>query len=313
MTKFVAFLLTRSARCWPRRSTRWPTRATSCCCCVGGRRARRAGHARAPLRLRPRALHLRFIVSIVLFSVGGLFALYEAYHKVAATRTGIDSTLVVGADRGAARRRSPGGLLVPHRRSASRDRPGGTRRGSRSSATRRRPSCRSSCSRTRGPDRPGVRPARRRADGDHRQPCGTSSAPALIGLLLVAVAIVLGIETKSLLLGRGGRVETCGRSSAALAGPPASTASSTCKTLHLGPEELLVAAKIAVPPPTRADRVARAIDRRGAGREQAVPRPHPADVPRARPRPRGPGPAPRPAWDPETPPAQVPPPEPAPS
>jgi hypothetical protein len=47
---------------------------------LGGRRPR-GRDAGAPVRLRPERYIYSFLVAIVLFSVGGLFALYEAYHK----------------------------------------------------------------------------------------------------------------------------------------------------------------------------------------------------------------------------------------
>jgi divalent metal cation (Fe/Co/Zn/Cd) transporter len=68
----------------------------------------------------------------------------------------------------------------------------------------------------------------------------------LIGLLLVAVAVILAIETKSLLIGEsatGAHVAAIER--AILDGPEADRIIHM-RTLHIGPEELLVAAKIAV-------------------------------------------------------------------
>ena len=86
VTKFVAFLLTGvSARCWPRRSTRSPTPATRRCCCSAASAAAREATPEHPFGYGRERYIYAFIVSIVLFSVGGLFALYEAWHKVAAT------------------------------------------------------------------------------------------------------------------------------------------------------------------------------------------------------------------------------------
>jgi divalent metal cation (Fe/Co/Zn/Cd) transporter len=69
---------------------------------------------------------------------------------------------------------------------------------------------------------------------------------ALIGLLLVVVAITLAIETKSLLLGEAASVDAVHTIEAALAGSAGVERIIHMKTLHLGPEEVLVAAKIAV-------------------------------------------------------------------
>lgn len=66
----------------------------------------------------------------------------------------------------------------------------------------------------------------------------------LIGLLLIVVAIVLGIETKSLLVGEGaGEHDIASIEDAILAGDEAERIIHM-KTLYLGPDELLVAAKV---------------------------------------------------------------------
>ncbi|QNE35646.1 cation diffusion facilitator family transporter [Leifsonia shinshuensis] len=68
----------------------------------------------------------------------------------------------------------------------------------------------------------------------------------LIGLLLVAVAIVLGIETKSLLVGEGASdVDVAAIEKAILAGDEVERIIHM-RTLYLGPDELLVGAKLAV-------------------------------------------------------------------
>jgi divalent metal cation (Fe/Co/Zn/Cd) transporter len=68
-----------------------------------------------------------------------------------------------------------------------------------------------------------------------------------IGVLLVLVAIVLGAEVKSLLVGEGATdAELTAIEAALLAGPEAERIIHL-RTLYLGPDELLVAAKIAMP------------------------------------------------------------------
>jgi cation diffusion facilitator family transporter len=81
-----------------------------------------------------------------------------------------------------------------------------------------------------------------------------------IGLLLVAVAAVLGVETKSLLLGESATPEVQRRIVAALEDGGAGPSVIHMRTQHLGPEELLVAAKIAVRHDETAASIARAID-----------------------------------------------------
>jgi len=80
-----------------------------------------------------------------------------------------------------------------------------------------------------------------------------------IGILLGCIAVVLIIETKSLLIGEAAAPDALARIKAALVGPGVDRIIHL-RTMHLGPEELLVAAKIAIPRTTTLERVAAAID-----------------------------------------------------
>jgi len=82
----------------------------------------------------------------------------------------------------------------------------------------------------------------------------------LIGVLLILVAITLAMETRSLLLGEAATPEAIAGITAALAGADGVLRVIHLKTLHLGPSEILVAAKIAVEPTESAARVAQVID-----------------------------------------------------
>jgi cation diffusion facilitator family transporter len=92
-----------------------------------------------------------------------------------------------------------------------------------------------------------------------------------IGLLLIAIAIVLALETKSLLLGESAGTEEVAKIEAAVVDGETVTGLIHMRTLHLGPEELLVAAKIAVQHDDTAAEVARAIDAAEARIRAAVP------------------------------------------
>jgi cation diffusion facilitator family transporter len=83
---------------------------------------------------------------------------------------------------------------------------------------------------------------------------------ALIGVLLILVAITLAMETRSLLLGEAATPEAIAGITAALAGADGVLRVIHLKTMHLGPSEILVAAKIAVEPTESAARVAQVID-----------------------------------------------------
>ena len=65
-----------------------------------------------------------------------------------------------------------------------------------------------------------------------------------IGLLLVAIAIVLAIEMKGLLIGEAASSETENAISTAIAASPHVVSLIHLRTQHIGPDELLVGAKI---------------------------------------------------------------------
>jgi len=81
-----------------------------------------------------------------------------------------------------------------------------------------------------------------------------------IGVLLVLVAVVLGIETKSLLVGEGATADDTVRIRDAINADSDVESLIHLKTLYLGPEELLVAAKVAFPTKMRLAEVAAAIN-----------------------------------------------------
>jgi cation diffusion facilitator family transporter len=91
-----------------------------------------------------------------------------------------------------------------------------------------------------------------------------------IGVLLVSVAVVLVIETKSLLLGESAAPVEVSAIEAALTGPGVDRIIHL-RTMHLGPEELLVGAKLAMPAGASLSAVAAAIDAAEARVRAAVP------------------------------------------
>jgi cation diffusion facilitator family transporter len=91
-----------------------------------------------------------------------------------------------------------------------------------------------------------------------------------IGVLLGIIAIILIIETKSLLIGEGVGDEKAHTITDALVGDPVERVIHL-RTQYIGPEELLVAAKIAVPASLGTGDVARAIDDAEARLRSAVP------------------------------------------
>jgi cation diffusion facilitator family transporter len=92
-----------------------------------------------------------------------------------------------------------------------------------------------------------------------------------IGVLLVGVAVVLGIETQSLLVGEGASKSDVTRIRKAFADHPKVEAIIHMKTLYLGPDELMVAAKIAVAKTTKASEIAKIINEVELAVREAVP------------------------------------------
>jgi cation diffusion facilitator family transporter len=92
-----------------------------------------------------------------------------------------------------------------------------------------------------------------------------------IGALLIAVAVILGIETKSLLIGEGASPENVATIRDAMNAHPAVESLIHMKTLYLGPDELMIAAKVAFPKATRLVEIATAIDALEADIRSKIP------------------------------------------
>ncbi len=91
-----------------------------------------------------------------------------------------------------------------------------------------------------------------------------------IGALLLGVAVILIVETKSLLLGEAATPEIVRAIGANLVGPGVERIIHL-RTMHLGPDELLVGAKLAMPSQATLAEVAAAIDAAEARVRAAVP------------------------------------------
>ena len=92
-----------------------------------------------------------------------------------------------------------------------------------------------------------------------------------IGALLVTVAVVLGMETKSLLIGEGVSESDQKAITQALLVDAAIERVIHMKTLYLGPDELLIAAKIALPGESRLSEISKTINAAEARIRQAYP------------------------------------------
>ena len=93
---------------------------------------------------------------------------------------------------------------------------------------------------------------------------------ASVGLLLVCIAIFLSWEMRSMLIGESALPEHHAAIEAALSGEGIEGVVQM-RTLHLGPDEILVAAKVAVDAGDSAEQIATAIDAAEARVRSAVP------------------------------------------
>jgi len=235
---------------------------------LGGRRAKRAATEEHPFGYGRERYVYGFLVSIVLFTVGGLFALYEGYSKIRHPHE-LDHWYW------------PVGVLVFAMcaegysfRTAVRE----------STELRGEQSWVQFIRRAKAPELPivlledfgaliglvlalfGVGLTLATGDG-----VWDGVGTLCIGTLLVVIALVLGIETKSLLLGEGAGAADVSAIRSAIVDGDVVTAVIHMRTLYLGPEELLVAAKIAVQHDDSAAQVAGAIDAAEARIRTAVP------------------------------------------
>ncbi|GII99323.1 cation diffusion facilitator family transporter [Sediminihabitans luteus] len=267
VTKFVAFALTGASSMLAEAVHSLADSGNQGLLLLGGRRARRHADEKHPFGYGRERYIYAFIVSIVLFSVGGLFALYEAFHKwehpePIESWQWVPITVLLAAI-------VMEGLSF---RTAVKE----------SNALRGDQSWVSFVRTAKAPELPvvlledfgaliglvlalgGVGMTLATDDG-RWDAAGTAG----IGVLLVLIAIVLAIETKSLLLGESATKVHVAAILEALVGPGVPSVIHL-KTLHLGPEELLVAAKVEVDVRESAAEIADAIDEAEARARAAV-------------------------------------------
>ncbi|WP_284763716.1 cation diffusion facilitator family transporter [Arthrobacter sp. efr-133-R2A-63] len=255
--KFVAFVLTMSSSMLAEAIHSVADSGNQLLLLLGGKRAKRAASPEHPFGYGRERYIYAFIVSIVLFSVGGLFALYESAekfqhpHAIDGGFWWVPLAVLLGAVvaesfsfRTAIHESNPlrgGQSWIKFIRNAKQ------------------------------PELPvilledfgallglvfalfGVSLTLLTGNG-----LWDAAGTGMIGLLLVGIAVVLAVETKSLLLGESATKEDNGRITAAIESD--GTRIIHLKTMHLGPEELLVAAKISVGAADTGQAIAKAID-----------------------------------------------------
>ena len=268
ITKFIAFLLTSSSSMLAESVHSLADSGNQALLLIGGKRSRQAPDEVHPFGYGRERYLYAFIVAIVLFSVGGLFALYEAWHKFADphpidTWVWVPFVVLIAAI----------GMESYSFRTAIHE----------SNHVRGTQSWVSFVRTAKAPELPvvlledagaliglalalgGV--GLTVATGDGRWDAGGT---ACIGILLVIIAVILSIETRSLLLGESATPADVAAIAAALVGPGVESLIHL-RTMHLGPEELLVAAKIEIVAGATAAGISTAIDDAETRVRAAVP------------------------------------------
>jgi cation diffusion facilitator family transporter len=276
VTKFVAWLLTGASAMLAEAVHSVADTSNQALLLLGGRRAAREPTPDHPFGYgRVRYLYA-FIVAIILFTLGGLFALWEAWHKYTEIREGHPNELLesqwwwvpilvllaaIGMESAAMRT-----AIIE------------------SNKVRGRKNWIQFIRRAKSPELPVI------LLEDSGALLGLTFAligvglslitgnaywdvagTVAIGVLLVIIAIVLIIEMSSLLVGEGATKDVVERIAAALTADGQIDRIIHLRTLYLGPENLLVAAKIAITAAQPGDQIAAAIDGAEARVRAAVP------------------------------------------
>jgi cation diffusion facilitator family transporter len=268
VSKFVAATITGSASMLAEAVHSVADSANQALLLVGGRRARRAATPLHPFGYARERYIYAFLVAIVLFSIGGLYALYEGWHKVTDPHE-LTSPLIavvvlviaIGLE---------GYALRTAVREANRIRGG--------------QSWIQFVRHARAPELPvilledtgalaGLLLALTGVGLSVATGNGVFDGIATlgIGLLLVAIAVVLAVEIKSLLIGESATPYQIATIHSALLGEPGVDRVIHLRTLHLGPDQLLIAAKIGIKADDDGTDISATIDAAEARIRQAVP------------------------------------------
>ncbi|KOT93603.1 MULTISPECIES: cation diffusion facilitator family transporter [Streptomyces] len=268
VAKFVAFLFSGSSSMLAESVHSVADSGNQGLLLLGGKRAQREATPQHPFGFGRERYIYAFLVSIVLFSVGGMFALYEGYEKIKHPHelehwywpVGVLVFAIVAE-----------GFSF---RTAIKE----------SNPLRGTKSWKEFIRHAKAPELPvvlledfgalvglvlalgGVGLALLTGDG-----VWDGIGTLCIGILLILIALVLAVETKSLLLGEAAGAEVVQQIEAAAVAGDTVTGLIHMRTLHLGPEELLVAAKIAVRHDGTATEIASAIDAAESRIREAVP------------------------------------------
>lgn len=268
VTKFVAFALTGASSMLAEAIHSVADSGNQLLLLVGGRQAKKEADVQHPFGYSRARYYYAFLVAVVLFTLGGLFALYESWHKFQHPEP-IESwhwvpitVLVIGL-----------GLEGFSFRTAIHE----------SNKVRGNASWPAFIRKSRSPELPvilledfaallglvfalfGVSMTLVTHNG-----LWDAAGTGMIGVLLCAVAFVLAKETKSMLMGESATPEDVLAIRAALEASDLGDVIHM-RTMHLGPDDVLVAAKVGVPADMAAHEVGRLVDEAEARIREAVP------------------------------------------
>ena len=268
VAKFVGFLITGSAGLLAEAGHSLADTGNQGLLMLGGRRGKRPADRAHPFGYGPERYFWSFVVALVLFSMGGLFALYEGIQKVRSPHevdNAIAAYLILGLSIG---------LESFSLRTAMKE--ANHVRGSRSwwqfITTAKAPELPVVLLEDVGAEAGlvfalfGLTMAE--ITGNPRWDAVGSIA---IGVLLIAIAIVLAVEMKGLLIGEAASDEHLEAIQRAINDAPNVNGLIHLRTMHLSPDQLLVAAKIDYDHSLTVDQLAAAIDDTEAHLRAAVP------------------------------------------
>ena len=269
IAKFVAYIFTSSSSMLAESIHSVADTSNQALLLLGGRKAKQHATAEHPFGYGRERYFWSFVVALVLFSLGGLFAIYEGWHKLHE------------ADHGVTKAEWAIGVLLlgivlegfSFRTAVRESRP-----------LKGQASWWEFIRHSRSPELPvvlledlgaltglvfalvGVSLAA--ITGESRW---DAYATISIGVLLVVIAAVLVYEMKSLLIGESAYGPVRRQIVEAIEGTEGIEALLDLRTQHVGPDQLLVGAELQMDPDLDTDGVARTIDRAEARIRAAVP------------------------------------------
>ena len=268
IAKFVGFLITGAASMLAESVHSFADTSNQALLLLGGKRARAKASELHPFGFGRERYFWAFVVALVLFSLGGLFAIYEGIEKLRHPHELESFGVAIGI------------LLVAIALEtfslSTAVREANHVRGDRSWWTFIRHS--------RNPELPvvllediGAEVGLLMALGGvvtariTDEPRWDAAGSLGIGILLVVIAIVLVIEMKSLLIGESATTHDIDRIKGAIETTPNVQRLIHMRTQHLGPDELLVGAKLAMDPTLTFEQVSLTINDAESRLRAAVP------------------------------------------